>query len=725
MAQEQCNTSSSSTSPANMANVILADRKRKFDDERTATMISKRPLHKDVPSQIDNICSRCASTILPKIISSNNIGSKKGTKLCDLGSSDTWLVAKCSLCKLLSAICPDGQNSSRYDLMAFPISVLFRKISYSHASKYLDQQRRQIFGVVPEGYPTTSAVSRKDATYLTLISPEIDPEKVYVRLLPEQINCDLLRTWISHCKNKHKKSCGALESKSLPNKRVIDCWKNSVIIAPRGKYVALSYVWGRPLAERAETGRQEGGSWKPPSLGCQQLVSLPSDLPTVISGAMDVTRGLGYRFLWVDKYCIDYDNAEETEDQIQAMELIYGRAELTICAAFGTHHNSGLPRVNTAIQKPQSSAIIHGIQFATTLSHPSPNVMKSKWATRGWTYQEAVLSPRRLFFTEEQTYFVCNAMECQESIHVLPDNLYRARTNRLAGDIMLFQPYSSRKRDHFSNFMEHVREYTNRNLTKQTDSLCAFLGIVRKFESSSPPMNNFLGLPVVSGKAVECFAHALTWIHDRRYNSTPIVRRRGFPSYSFVGWRGTASMQTRKKANKPALKEFHVKDVDIQVQSVDGEVWRLEDINKITYVEGMSQSSLKLRIEAPVLSPDIWCKITKDDLQGDNTRNALHFQVTMQMSTGNVECRAEVSGRMSVSEFLDGMKRRDLDCLLLGFVKQFLPGGYHYFAMIAKHIAGQNTERVGILSFIISEQGQVLELVKERRCFRFDSSIKI
>jgi hypothetical protein len=521
-----------------------------------------------------------------------------------------------------------------------------------------------------------------------------------------------VKTWISHCKNEHRGSCGVRESKPPPCKRVIDCWTNSIIVAPRNcKYIALSYVWGPSMIESLNT----------PSLGCQQSVPLPSDLPTVISGSMDVTRSLDHKFLWVDRYCIDYDDAKEKDDQIQAMELIYGRAELTICAAFGDNPNSGLPRVNAAIRKPQSSAIIHGLQFATTLSHPLPIVMKSKWASRGWTYQEAVLSPRRLFFTENEAYFVCNAMEWQESIHVLPKNLYKARGNRLPGDIMLFQPFSSRERHHFSDFMEHVREYTNRNLSKQTDSLCAFLGILHKFESCSPPIYNFFGVPVVSGKAVQCFAHALTWIHDQRYNSTPIARRRSFPSYSFVGWRGTASTQTRKKEIETALKEFYVNDVNIQVQSVGGEVWRLEDISKIIFAEGLSQSSLKLWIEAPVLPPDVWTDITNDNLQGNNSRNAFHFKVMMQMTTGDVECRAEVSGIMGVNEFLDRMKRGDLNCLLLGFIKHSLAGPYHYFAMIAKSIAGKNTERVGILSFGLSEQGQVLELIKERRGFHFNS----
>lgn len=271
------------------------------------------------------------------------------------------------------------------------------------------------------------------------------------------------------------------------------------------------------MAKKAQMGEPEGRSWKPPSLGCQRLVPLPGDLLTVISGAMDVTRRLDHRFLWVDKYCIGYD-IRETEDQNQAMELIYGCAELTIYEAFGEHHNSGLPRVNTAIRKPQSPAIIQGMQFATTLSHPLSKIMNSKWSTRGWTHQEAVLSPRRWFFTEDETYFVCNAMECQESIHVLPENLHKAHKGQYAGEIILFQPYFYGKRDRFSNFMEHVREYTSRNLTKQTDSLRAFVTILHKFESCSPPIISLFGLPIVSDMAVEGFAHALTWILDRQYN---------------------------------------------------------------------------------------------------------------------------------------------------------------------------------------------------------------
>jgi hypothetical protein len=72
----------------------------------------------------------------------------------------------------------------------------------------------------PESYPTTPVVSRKDATHLALISPKIDPEGVYMRLVPEQINCDLLKTWISHCKISTKRALERWNQSPFPAKEL-------------------------------------------------------------------------------------------------------------------------------------------------------------------------------------------------------------------------------------------------------------------------------------------------------------------------------------------------------------------------------------------------------------------------------------------------------------------------------------------------------------------------
>ncbi|XP_044724639.1 uncharacterized protein HRG_02535 [Hirsutella rhossiliensis] len=52
----------------------------------------------------------------------------------------------------------------------------------------------------------------------------------------------------------------------------------------------------------------------------------------------------------------------------------------------------GLPRFNENVKcRPQKAALVRN----------------RRWNTRGWTYQELLLSRRLLFFTDSQVYFQC------------------------------------------------------------------------------------------------------------------------------------------------------------------------------------------------------------------------------------------------------------------------------------------------------------------------------
>jgi hypothetical protein len=51
---------------------------------------------------------------------------------------------------------------------------------------------------------------------------------------------------------------------------------------------------------------------------------------------------------------------------------------------------------------------IKGITLLSTLPNPVYITSRSAWMTRGWTYQEAVFSKRRLYFTEYQVVFECD-----------------------------------------------------------------------------------------------------------------------------------------------------------------------------------------------------------------------------------------------------------------------------------------------------------------------------
>jgi hypothetical protein len=94
--------------------------------------------------------------------------------------------------------------------------------------------------------------------------------------------------------------------------------------------VTLSYVWGHsPAASGAGPG------------------SLPKTFERTIEDAITIAVVLGFRYLWVDRYCIPQDNPAEKNSQIQRMGDIYANSALTIIAAAGDDAEFGLPGVSS------------------------------------------------------------------------------------------------------------------------------------------------------------------------------------------------------------------------------------------------------------------------------------------------------------------------------------------------------------------------------------------
>ncbi|KAF3800245.1 hypothetical protein GCG54_00003773 [Colletotrichum gloeosporioides] len=94
-------------------------------------------------------------------------------------------------------------------------------------------------------------------------------------------------------------------------------------------------------------------------------------------------------------------------EQIQIMDQIYECAVLTIIAAAGRNDNYGLPGriVQTWRKGP--------LNFAQ-LKYPEDEVEGFVWNTRGWTFQESILSHRRLIFTESSAFLQCEKSKAHE-----------------------------------------------------------------------------------------------------------------------------------------------------------------------------------------------------------------------------------------------------------------------------------------------------------------------
>jgi hypothetical protein len=291
---------------------------------------------------------------------------------------------------------------------------------------------------------------------------------------PATINFGQIREWLGHCDKFHRKSCTLMGFSRPALVRCIDCLTRRIIQIPENEdYVALSYVWGdskRSLHERTSDGAEQN--------------VLPTDgVSQVIEDAIIAVRKLRARFLWVDKYCINQNDPLEKHSQIQSMNKIYEGAFVTIVAAAGINADSGLSGLSSPRRISQPIALIGNELFVSTMKRISFPIQSSAWITRGWTYQEAVLSRRCLFFTDEQVYFVCKQMTCCEAIHSLPNPKAATATEFAMLNTGMFDADLkdlSYERKGLWRFYEHLFQYKKRQLTFDSDSLNAFRGILAK-----------------------------------------------------------------------------------------------------------------------------------------------------------------------------------------------------------------------------------------------------
>jgi Heterokaryon incompatibility protein (HET) len=231
------------------------------------------------------------------------------------------------------------------------------------------------------------------------------------------------------------------------------------------------------------------------------------------------------------------------------MNSVYRGSWVTIVALSGTSANSGLPRISDQVEiAPQATWTIGQTRLLTVMPTLQQQCCRSTWATRAWTFQEATLSPRTLYFTSHQVYFECNSIQCCESIdeagsffHELPND----ERERMFGCACLSESRKSFGRgvyrdpvivDSHENALlkrrlqkydDLIRTYSARSMTYQSDVLDACDALLQQLQTRYYREGFFWGLPTQS------LPYVLLWHHSGLQ-----CRRNGFPSWSWTGWEG-------------------------------------------------------------------------------------------------------------------------------------------------------------------------------------------
>lgn len=330
------------------------------------------------------------------------------------------------------------------------------------------------------------------------------------------INWDRIRQWMNKHRPNNAGCSGGLTGNLSEGFRVIDVARRCLVRSmPDDGFVALSYMWGphpnldmwtTTLATVSEL-ETDGGITR-------------SRTPQTIKDAMQICDKVGQRYLWVDRLCIIQDDDETKKQQIQSMHSIFASAKFTIVVLEGTV-DDGIPGVSCPRKRWRKHHEINGMAFIYSLPSILHTINFSTWATRGWTYQEVVMSERVLYFSECQAFFEDTRVEYTEDDFSCSVNLGEFRST----------PLRPPRTTTFGTWKLHVSNYTKRQLTRESDIYNAFTGIASALYGDVDE-SYLYGLPRPN------FDMALLWhpeVSTSRRTST-IVRDPGVERYPTWSW---------------------------------------------------------------------------------------------------------------------------------------------------------------------------------------------
>lgn len=542
-----------------------------------------------------------------------------------MGSPSTWKQKRCQICDFLFQSLPLAYQAK-------PLSSELLQLTLQHESLY------QHAGVVMRAldyYDTTSLAliwfhsgtgQQKSCSFVVHVPAE---QWLGVELTSPKVDFTMISEWLEQSHRNEDLPSHSADinyqsplQKSVKRARlgvlklsitVIDCTTRCLVqLPPTEDYVTLSYVWGQASDEiRRGTSRRPDsflGSLRRSAMKRKSEVSngtpLALQLPLTIEDSISVCKSLGYRYLWVDRYCIRQDDRSTHNQQIRHMDDIYCGSSLTIIACAGEGPHYGLPGVS--IPRKQSPSLWLTDSECVKIIPTVRDIISSKWGSRAWTYQEALLAQRRLFFTDRQVYFESGTMVDSEVTNLMPaitrvldPRIYSQMTSSIyPGDI-----YAC------------IQEYSRRELSFPTDALNALLGILAYY-GHERHTHNLWGVPFTINtpasinepprKGIITFEESLRW-----YAMGHHTRCEGFPSWCWAGWYDRVEWRNERFQLKPVQAPFQQGAISVEVELASGRSvsWseyqeKYAELNVNSGVQSPSSSSIHLsqfiHIEADV-----------------------------------------------------------------------------------------------------------------------------
>lgn len=333
------------------------------------------------------------------------------------------------------------------------------------------------------------------------------------------------------------------------------------------RYTTLSYCWGKTRTF-ITTSR---------SLRLRQARIRYNYLPKTFREAIQITKQLGIRYIWIDALCIVQDDRRDWESESAKMGAIYSTSFLTIAADSSVDCHGGCFNTKSI---PQDAASDNApFELVTTASdgresrlflwdpargvRPSglPDLDESPLSERGWVCQERILSPRILHYARSQLFWECRQCLLAED-NLRPWALGNANAPTVCGLArnLYGMSHDAASRDRLLHiWYQNVvsQSYSRRKLTNPDDKLIAISGIARAF-------HRHLRSDYVAGLwAQQDLAWGLSW--RRKGHAAKSTSYRA-PSFSWAALDAAVEWPPRRPSGLSSIK---LEKVHIELGSQD------------------------------------------------------------------------------------------------------------------------------------------------------------
>jgi hypothetical protein len=314
-----------------------------------------------------------------------------------------------------------------------------------------------------------------------------------------------VQEWLGICNDLHETCLPPNTEPTILPKRVLDVNRSHVKLRETsnepGQYVCLSHYWGATRPECRTTsatleGNVSGISW--------------DALPATFQEAIDFTRRLGLRYIWIDSICIIQNDDKDWTEQSSLIADIYENAYVTLCATASSSDDGGcyssipphwMPQKILARKRDGTEYEVY-IRQELDKRHIPPwcmatgGIYRSNFPlmTRAWAYQERLLSPRLVHFAMGEVMWECSELslcECFQRETDRPSPFLEMNTEKQLHRNVLLAPIPGAAEKHWRQI---VFAYSGLDLSLEKDKLPALSGVAKQMSKRRPGDEYLAGL---------------------------------------------------------------------------------------------------------------------------------------------------------------------------------------------------------------------------------------